>query len=79
MITSVGFHGPHWRYSWVLVYAESFTPEQAAFVVAEAIARLERAKHDNTLPLLSDIYISRLAATIQAAEAARFKFLKERG
>lgn len=55
--------------SWWKNYLSPYAPAEWQFIRDAARARLEKAREDETIPLLGDIYVSRLAATIELGEA----------
>lgn len=56
--------GPEWRESWAIHYLDPIDPDAVAFLVECARERLAKHAREKTPPLLSDILISRLAATL---------------
>lgn len=55
--------------SWWKSYLSPYSANEWQFIRDAARARLEEAREKETIPLLADIYVSRLAATIEVGEA----------
>lgn len=58
-------YGPEWRESWALSYLKPLDEDTIRFLAEEARRRLKAHQEHKTIPLLADIYVSRLVASME--------------
>jgi len=59
---------PAWRTSWLNTFEEPLAPDEVRFLGDEARERLRACAEAGAVPLLADILVSRLVATLSKTD-----------